>query len=53
MRKKITPKEFLAKEVLREDEIFRDFKPVVRSSEFLYSFEWKAEKRQGKFVPVP
>lgn len=53
MRQPISRAEYLKREPLRNDKIFDAFRAVLREAETVVSFEWKANKRQGKFKAVP
>ena len=53
MRQPIYADEYRGKAHMREDGIFDYLKPILRDANALLSFEWKAAKCQGKFVPVP
>ena len=49
----ITALEFQVKSQLRGDKIFDEFKAALQQAKTIATFEWKANKCQGKLVPVP
>lgn len=53
MGRPITWLEYQAKSQLRDDKIFEEFKAVLQGATNIVTFEWKANKCQGKFVPIP
>ena len=49
----ITALESQVKSRLRGDKIFDEFKAALQGAKTIVTFEWKANKCQGKLVPVP
>ena len=51
-RRQLNPHQFAAKQSLREDKIFAPFKAALREAKTLVSFIYKADRCQGKLVPL-
>ncbi|KAF9642042.1 hypothetical protein BDM02DRAFT_3249177 [Thelephora ganbajun] len=52
-RRPLNPHQFSVRQPLREDKIFVPFKAALREAKTLVSFVYKADRCQGKLVPIP
>ena len=51
-RRPLNAVEFGAKQPLREDKVFGPFEAALREAKTLVSFVYKADRCQGKLVPI-
>ena len=53
LRSPISMQEFTAKKASRDDDMFQDYKLLLRSATSLATFEWDAANSKGVLVPIP